>query len=116
MEKTVWKGVLTGKIHRVDESYTTILGKNRKVVRVRTIVSRSGGKTFFLVSNLGAQLEEVKPLAKLSNEKFPRIACVAHNGEHPFSYKETVNGFVTACHEVMSCADYEEAKEKFEVN
>ena len=26
--------------------------------------------------------------------------------------KETVNGFVTACHEVMTCGEYEEAKEK----
>lgn len=28
------------------------------------------------------------------------VGCVAHNGEHPFGYKATVNGFVTACLEV----------------
>ena len=52
------------------------------------------------------------PKYVVSKEKFPRLGCVKHNGEHPFYYKETVNGFVTACHEVMTCGEYEEAKEK----
>jgi len=27
--------------------------------------------------------------------------CIEHNGEHPFHYKETVNAYVTYCHEVL---------------
>lgn len=42
----------------------------------------------------------------VSKGKNPRMGCVRHNGEHPFFYKETVNGFVTACHEVLTNAEY----------
>jgi len=48
----------------------------------------------------------------VTTEKYPRLACVKHRGEHPFFFKESVNGFVTYCYEVMSETEYFEAKEK----
>ena len=48
----------------------------------------------------------------VSKEKFPRLGCVKHRGEHPYFFKESVNGFVTYCSEVMTVAEYEEAKER----
>jgi len=38
----------------------------------------------------------------------PKIACVEHDGEHPFYYKSSVNAFVTYCHEVLTVNEYRE--------
>lgn len=60
--------------------------------------------------NLMATKKEIK--YKLTKDKFPRIACVQHNGEHPFSFKESVNGMVTCCHEVLTVREYEKIELK----
>lgn len=66
---------------------------------------------WWIVAGIGFNKVELLKY-KLTNEKFPRVACVQHNGEHPFSFKESVNGMVTACHEVMTVGEYEEIVEK----
>lgn len=52
------------------------------------------------------------PKYTMSKAKFPRIGCVKHSGEHPFFFKETVNAFVTACHEALTIAEYREIEQK----
>lgn len=54
---SLWKGKLTGKIYKLGETYTTIKGITRRIVDVREVDG-----TYYLINDVGAQLERVTPV------------------------------------------------------
>jgi len=57
-----WKGVITNNIYQIGDEYTTIKGIKRRITRIKTIIANNGSKYYYLINNVGAQLEQVIPI------------------------------------------------------
>jgi len=60
--KKKWRSKITGQIYEEGETYTTVMGIQRRIVGVRRYITKDGKPFFKLLNNVGAELEEVEPI------------------------------------------------------